>query len=545
MPSTVHSRNMSESKDFTIHMTDEDQTLEKYKNPKASYKRKSLVRGVKEICGEFCSDTSIHGFQYFGQQRPRKEICFWIIVFVILIYLCSSIIVRIYVKWRESPVIVSFSDHSTPIWNIPFPRVTICPEVKRSINVSSGKNFTSDFNRTQLEDTLTLMHMCDAESLLEEEPLLRDMDFVRSLKRMLPEYDRYLLLCYWSGDWISCDRLFYPVYTDEGICYAFNSLEMAHMYRDDVVKNNMREVPDDEWPIYDTGRWSLEEGYAAATDLDTYPRRLANSGAHAGLVVYLQCFPHELDYTCNGPMEGYKVMLHSPDDVPSVSKHFVRISMDKEVMIALKPKMITTSPEVAAYEPAKRLCFMNKDRQLAFYKIYSQKNCERECLTNYTLKECGCVHFSMPRSNDTPVCLENNIDCQLYAQRWMSAYTLATVADTPSDDCNCLPACTSLEYETEISEGYYDAKALKGYKKFYKYDFASPGGKTAVVSIYFKEIQFITSRRSEVYGFTDLLANFGGVFGLFMGISILSVVEIIYHLSLRLWSNLTHGVGES
>lgn len=53
-------------------------------------------------------------------------------------------------------------------------------------------------------------------------------------------------------------------------------------------------------------------------------------------------------------------------------------------------------------------------------------------------------------------------------------------------------------------------------------------------SIYFKEAQFITSKRSELYGPTDFLANCGGLLGLFMGVSLLSLVEIVYYLTVRL-----------
>lgn len=99
---------------------------------------KSFVRSTKDICFEFYSNTSIHGFQYFGQHRPRKEIFFWVVVMVISIYFCSSIVGKIYVKWDTTPVIVSFSEKSTPIWSIPFPAVTICPLIKRERN-KTGK----------------------------------------------------------------------------------------------------------------------------------------------------------------------------------------------------------------------------------------------------------------------------------------------------------------------------------------------------------------------------------------------------------------------
>ena len=35
-----------------------------------------------------------------------------------------------YFKWKESPIILSFAEKSTPVWEIPFPAVTICPVTK-------------------------------------------------------------------------------------------------------------------------------------------------------------------------------------------------------------------------------------------------------------------------------------------------------------------------------------------------------------------------------------------------------------------------------
>jgi hypothetical protein len=56
----------------------------------------------------------------------------------------------------------------------------------------------------------------------------------------------------------------------------------------------------------------------------------------------------------------------------------------------------------------------------------------------------------------------------------------------------------------------------------------------ARLSLFFKEDQFITSRRSELYGRTDFLANCGGLLGLFMGVSLISILEIFYFCTIRL-----------
>lgn len=62
----------------------------------------------------------------------------------------------------------------------------------------------------------------------------------------------------------------------------------------------------------------------------------------------------------------------------------------------------------------------------------------------------------------------------------------------------------------------------------------------ARLGVYYKESQFITSRRSELYGLTDFLANCGGLLGLCMGVSLLSLVELLYFCLVRpvvLWRN--------
>lgn len=99
-------------------------------------------------------------------------------------------------------------------------------------------------------------------------------------------------------------------------------------------------------------------------------------------------------------------------------------------------------------------------------------------------------------------------------------------------DCNCLSSCTSINYEAELSQAEFD------YDKFFK----SFGGNDSTyesdaiysrLTIFFKNSYFVTSRRSELYGSADFLADTGGLLGLFMGVSILSLIEIFYYFTLR------------
>lgn len=67
----------------------------------------------------------------------------WVFAFLLSVYGCGKLIANVYVKWDQSPVIVSFAEKSTPVWEIPFPAVTICPETKTN---TSMLNFTEIYH---------------------------------------------------------------------------------------------------------------------------------------------------------------------------------------------------------------------------------------------------------------------------------------------------------------------------------------------------------------------------------------------------------------
>lgn len=79
----------------------------------------------------------------------------WIATFLLSVYGCSRLIQNIYRKWDQTPVIVSFAEKSTPVWQIPFPAVTICPETKalsRYINFTEVYSQMNETYRAEMDD---------------------------------------------------------------------------------------------------------------------------------------------------------------------------------------------------------------------------------------------------------------------------------------------------------------------------------------------------------------------------------------------------------
>lgn len=77
----------------------------------------------------FGSFDLIFCFRFFPPLKPYlAHRVWWIGAFIVALVLCGSLIKNVYTKLDQS--FVSFKEKSTPIWEIPFPAVTICPETK-------------------------------------------------------------------------------------------------------------------------------------------------------------------------------------------------------------------------------------------------------------------------------------------------------------------------------------------------------------------------------------------------------------------------------
>lgn len=146
----------------------------------------------------------------------------------------------------------------------------------------------------------------------------------------------------------------------------------------------------------------MENGYENDFDEKNYPSRVFNAKPKNGLVTFMQTFDRDLEYICRGAVQGFLIFLTAPGETFRTPRHPIRVPYLEQVEILIKPRLYITSNGLRRYSANERQCFFQSERQLSFFKSYSKRKCELECLTNYTKIQCGCVTFSMPswvRSN--------------------------------------------------------------------------------------------------------------------------------------------------
>lgn len=95
--------------------------------------------------------------------------------------------------------------------------------------------------------------------------------------------------------------------------------------------------------------WNIEDGYKNAEKDQSYPVRVHNVGPSGNINILLKSLDKDYDYLCRRVM-GYKIFLHSPDELPQISKHFIRIPINEENMLLVKPKVIVTAKHLRKYD---------------------------------------------------------------------------------------------------------------------------------------------------------------------------------------------------
>ena len=332
-------------------------------------------------------------------------------------------------------------------------------------------------------------------------------EIVNVLKEIAVPFEEQILFCRFKNTMIPCGELLTETVTGDGICYTFNMQEASEMYEMKAVGYSK----EDKYP----SSWNIDNGYKN-NKYNNYPHR-ANSGGSVGLNVVLKQKRSDLDYICRGPVQGFKVHIHRNDEPPAMSTDYFRVGMNEETIIAIKTEVLN---EIEDNE-----CYDTNDHDLEFFDQYSQSKCELECLAKFMKQECNCVKFSLPHDAETTVCNQHQLKCYNNAE---TKY-LTEEAFKTNYQCGCLPCCNQIEYTAEVSQTEFDFKKVFS---AYKQDVDEfPEAIMSRLVIYMKDTHVREVREVAVNDKLSYYAQLGGLMALFLGISLVSVVEVIYYIA--------------
>ncbi|XP_077295038.1 pickpocket protein 11-like [Arctopsyche grandis] len=207
--------------------------------------------------------------------------------------------------------------------------------------------------------------------------------------------------------------------------------------------------------------------------------------------------------------EAYTIYFHSPTEIPqSLDKSLAGAPLSFRSVI-LKVINLYSTDEVRELYLSQRKCRYMEENILSRSPVYSYSMCTVECRARKTLEICGCMpHYYKALPNER-ICLLSELRC-LYT------YRSALSSVSKKGGCDCLPTCDT-NYFT-----IYEDTVLQW-------------DRWTQVKYGIREYPKIRLKREVLYGIKEVLVNCGGAAGLLLGCSFLTIIEVVYFVTLRLF----------
>ncbi|SPP75060.1 blast:Pickpocket protein 28 [Drosophila guanche] len=502
-----------------------------------------LLRSLGRSLKEFLKSTGLHGLKFVGDSSLSSwERSFFFCSFVVALVVTCNLISNIYAKWDSTPVIIGISPQATSILKVPFPAITICN--MNQVQSSQVSHYREGSDESAILKLLCNSEMEDSEDLDDDvsrsnfaQSTLSLSDFVSNHSQRC---DKMLLYCRFNAVEHNCSHLFQQLMTDEGLCCVFNFQPPEFLYK--PFSNSRRNLTMKNG--FEAVKWNPETGYPDKLPTKYYPATAIGTGIALGFTAVLDAQMSE--YYCsstNGP--GFKVRIlesrltraevilqvyfHNPTEVPVVKEAGLITAIGFETNYRMEVLRAEAVPAIRSISRDGRQCLFGNEKDLIFYQTYTRLNCEHECMAGYLYESCACIPFVYPQiySNATTCGMRDTL-CLHRAQQaairpgWVKCRQ------------QCLPGCFDLSY---MASGFSFPLATS------KFQLANPlvesinksylSGNIAVINVYYRESVYYGNTKNAYVGLTEFLSNIGGVMGLFMGFSVISLAEIFYFLLLK------------
>ncbi|NXD00819.1 ASIC1 protein, partial [Certhia familiaris] len=431
----------------------------------------------------FASSSTLHGLSHiFSYERLSLKRVVWALCFLGSLALLALVCTNRIQYYFLYPHVTKLDEVAAT--RLTFPAVTFCnlnefrfSRVTKNDLYHAGELLALLNNRYEIPDIQTA-----DEKQLE---ILQDKANFRNFKpkpfNMLEFYDRaghdireMLLSCFFRGEQCTPED-FKVVFTRYGKCYTFNAGQ-------------------DGKPRLITMKGGTGNGLEIMLDIQQDE--------------YLPVWG-ETDETSFEA--GIKVQIHSQDEPPLIDQLGFGVAPGFQTFVSCQEQRLIYLPP--PWGDCKAVAGDSE-----FYDTYSITACRIDCETRYLVENCNCRMVHMP--GDAPYCTpEQYKECADPA--------LDFLVEKDNEYCICEMPCNMTRYGKELSMVKIPSKASAKYlaKKYNKSE-QYIGENILVLDIFFEALNYETIEQKKAYEVAGLLGDIGGQMGLFIGASILTVLEL-------------------
>lgn len=462
----------------------------------------------------FASNVTLHGiYHVFARHNvPFKRLCWSIVFIVAFTSFLYNVLNRVFLYSRY-PHTTKIEEESTWKNTLDFPQVTFCnmnsykwktftPEDliysnevtgliewdkrQQKYKLTAPKNFGQNDVHNLLYNTHNkvverlnfLLSVADMFGLKFER---EDFDLMEFTNRTGHQLEDILQDCSYRGE--KCDmKYFKTTMTRYGKCYTFNHgegdatvLETLKGGKDNGLELLLNVESDEYLPVWKT------------TDENT-------------------------------PDMGFKVQIHAQNEPPLINELGFGISPGFQTLVTCKEQRIRYLPK--PYGDCIPVDSTFTQGFETYVNKYSVSACRQTCETKEVAEKCNCRMVHQPAYNNTKVC--NPVDYLRCADP-----TLDWLVEKDQDTCLCENPCELIKYSLGTSmlalPSFYGSTF---YAEKYNVTDSYVYDNFLKLNIFFEALNYESISQIPAYDFASLLGDIGGNMGLFIGASILTVIEV-------------------
>ncbi|XP_075163735.1 pickpocket 21 [Haematobia irritans] len=480
---------------------------------------------LKQYIFKYCEISSLHGISYLTHPEFKLyEKIIWFLILIATSLACIFVYIDLAELYYTQRVQTTVADSVSPIFMIPFPSIGLCLPYRIDwhrlqneaaprflpANVSREKLYTfyeffDEIGDIKFSSLMELSPMFERNSPLNLS-LIDDIDILEVIRFLTPTCTEVFEgACLWRKRPYNCCDLFSLERTETGFCYIFNSAINQ--------KDNDRAQSDPYYPYHNS-----------------------NTGEGSGLEVRMVINEEKISPMFDGFL-GIYVMIKQPEQWHSDVKF---VNYNTFTKLGIGAQLTETNNRTRSIPPLDRACIFEDEVNHHLYKKipglrYWRGNCRTRCHQEYLLKRCNCnlnLLFPITKTDNFTICKPSDFKC-IYDNAFLFSrehhvYESLYIEGIGNDSmtCNCMNNCNQLLYDA-----FFNSAPLEGVN-------STDTLKYVHMDIHFQKQFFIRYRTSMRYTFVELLANFGGIIGLFLGASLLSAVELFYYFTIGMYARL-------
>ncbi|KAG5675383.1 hypothetical protein PVAND_005291 [Polypedilum vanderplanki] len=411
--------------------------------------------------------STIHGIGYIFDKNEKILVrLLWFIIFILSNVGFGFYAYNIYMKWTFEPDIL-VREKSKLLTDIPFPAVTICSPLFAKNQLANLAQFELKFrekkynvypnlSQSEINYMTSNIQTCDLNYLLKLERFYRrrdNNDVLKLLDESFRSIDEVLFGCRRNGAKDRCKKVFIRMITHRGFCYTFNIQGHSVIFNNEDLSSAF-DYPNvtaaiDVYPKslnineLNFTKWSLDKeflDYKFNNIRFLYPLR-AKVERNAYQNIYMFINASDTNNLCWSFAKSFSFYIHLPNEILSPLHKEYSVQLGTGKLLTLSAQSFRSDESLRSYSPEIRDCYFEGERKLQFFKAYTKLNCEYECMVNYTLNQCKCIMFYMPRKSASKVCDYENYSCFIKSLADWHKET------SKNKTCNCLNTCNNIEYK--------------------------------------------------------------------------------------------------